>query len=186
MIDIKKLVKEVLSEGVKLPEILNILFVSQKKIVELNNKYRNVQGATDVLSFNIDNVCEIYICPAYLMEQKRFYEEELIRMMVHGIIHITGGEHTGHFNQFITSPDNADTKIIISNNQLTFHCLHDNIDKTLFIFSECKEIEVMQDQKEFTDYECECMAGESIDVKTLSETQFFNLQEKIVAKILQK
>lgn len=185
MVDIKKVVKEVLSKGVKLPEILNILFVSQKKIVELNKKYRNIDGPTDVLSFNIDNICEIYICPAYLQVQNRFFDEEIARMMVHGMIHIAGGEHTGHYDKFLSIPTNEGKKIIISNSQLTYHCMHDNLDKTVYIFSECNEIDVMQDQKEFTDYECECMNGKVLDVSLLSDEQYFDLQEKIISKIIE-
>jgi len=75
---------------------INIVFVDEKEMQRLNKEYRNVDDVTDVLSFNLDAegfLGEIYICPKYVKKTVENYEEEIIRLIVHGILHLLGFEH---------------------------------------------------------------------------------------------
>lgn len=75
---------------------INIVFVDEKEIQRLNKEYRDIDDVTDVLSFNLDAkgfLGEIYICPQYVQKTVQKYEEEIIRLIVHGILHLLGFEH---------------------------------------------------------------------------------------------
>ena len=75
---------------------INVIFVDEKEMQRLNKEYRNVDDVTDVLSFNLDAegfLGEIYICPEYIKETVENYEEEIIRVIIHGILHLLGFEH---------------------------------------------------------------------------------------------
>ena len=75
---------------------INVIFVDEKEMQRLNKEYRNVDDVTDVLSFNLDAegfLGEIYICPKYVKKTVENYEEEIIRLIVHGILHLLGFEH---------------------------------------------------------------------------------------------
>jgi probable rRNA maturation factor len=100
---------------------LNIVFVSKKKIRELNSMYRNISGPTDVLSFSYservnlsaenNEIGEIIICPE-IAEQNldtgtsgsdfyKFYNNKLEKniiieitlLMIHGFLHLYGYDH---------------------------------------------------------------------------------------------
>ena len=77
---------------------INIVFVSSKDIKELNKEYREVDSITDVLSFQLEEnpvKGEIYICPEYIVQQYDQYE--IIRDIVHGILHLSGYDHISEF-----------------------------------------------------------------------------------------
>jgi probable rRNA maturation factor len=84
---------------------VNIVFVKQKQIKELNKEYRNKDEVTDVLSFNIDSdttLGEIYLCPEYVINNiggKKF-KEEILRLLIHGFLHLKGFEHKTKFDEF--------------------------------------------------------------------------------------
>jgi probable rRNA maturation factor len=110
----KKLEKEESSE-------LNVVFIGSEEIKEVNNKYRNLDKETDVLSFSymddkkifgfIDDaesfrdefgfftVGEILICPSAAQENIKIYnkgwtlEKEIIFLIIHGLLHIYGYDH---------------------------------------------------------------------------------------------
>ncbi len=78
---------------------VNIVFVDEKTISEYN-KYRGVDGPTDVLSFESDLdgfLGEVYISPAYVRKNAEYFgvsfEEEMVRVCVHGILHLLGYDH---------------------------------------------------------------------------------------------
>lgn len=78
---------------------VNIIFVTSEFIKELNNQYRGVNNVTDVLSFNIDTeelLGEIYICPEYIKttHPELPFKEEILRLIIHGLLHLTGYDHT--------------------------------------------------------------------------------------------
>ena len=84
-------------------EQLNIIFVNQEYIQELNKKFRDINAPTDVLSFNITQTpleAEIYISPEYVYNtyQEEQFEEEIIRLIVHGTLHILGYDHESSLN----------------------------------------------------------------------------------------
>lgn len=63
---------------------LSIALVGQKRIRELNKKYRGKDKATDVLSFSYG---EIVIC------LDKVAKGELARVLIHGILHLLGFGH---------------------------------------------------------------------------------------------
>ncbi|MCX7726159.1 MAG: rRNA maturation RNase YbeY [Chitinispirillaceae bacterium] len=83
------------------PECLtNLIFCGNKKIRELNKIYRKKDKATDVLSFPFrdkDLLGEIYISIDKAEEQAKKFdtslEKEILRLFVHGLLHLEGYEH---------------------------------------------------------------------------------------------
>ncbi len=78
---------------------LNVIFVSLNEIARYN-RYRGKEEPTDVLSFEGELpgfLGEIYICPEYVKENSEYFkvpfEEEMIRVCVHGILHLLGYDH---------------------------------------------------------------------------------------------
>lgn len=77
-------------------KIIEIEAVSKERIKEINNRYRKIDKATDVLSFpltptpNVKNLLgNIYICET-VAEEKGIDIEELIK---HGLLHLAGYDH---------------------------------------------------------------------------------------------
>ena len=87
---------------------LSVLFCNNRYIKTLNARYRGKDEATDVLSFPIgetspDGRClagDIVISLDALEENARFFkvpaDEELRRLLVHGILHLIGEDHGGN------------------------------------------------------------------------------------------
>ena len=83
-------------------EDINIVFVNSQYIQDLNKEYRDIDAPTDVLSFNISkNSGEIYICPEYVYTsfQGDEFEEEILRLIIHGTLHILGYDHRESLNE---------------------------------------------------------------------------------------
>ena len=85
--------------GVKNRE-LSVLLVGNPRIRELNRDYRGMDKPTDVLSFPMDDehmLGDIVISVDKAGEQaERFgvtFEEEMARLMVHGLLHLLGYDH---------------------------------------------------------------------------------------------
>lgn len=83
---------------------LGIIFVSEEYIHRLNRQYRGVNSVTDVLSFNLTPkplVGEVYLCPQYILKNfpKINFQEEILRDIIHGILHISGDDHVGEFSE---------------------------------------------------------------------------------------
>ncbi len=100
--DIEIAYREIFSEY-KLPEV-NIVFVKPQYIQGLNKEYRDVNSPTDVLSFDLSNdsnIAEIYICPEYVYNSFKGddFEEEILRLIIHGTLHILGYNHTESLNE---------------------------------------------------------------------------------------
>lgn len=102
--DIESAYKKVFA-GYDLEEI-NIVFVESEYIQNLNNQYREIDAPTDVLAFGLDDTKkgEIYISPEYVYQsfQGDKFEEEILRLTIHGTLHILGYDHTESMND---SPD---------------------------------------------------------------------------------
>ena len=84
---------------------LSVLFCNNKYIKSLNAQFRNKDEATDVLSFPIGEMSpsgnylagDIVISLDALKENARFFnvseDEELRRLLIHGILHLSGEDH---------------------------------------------------------------------------------------------
>ena len=87
---------------------LSILLCDDKTITKLNNQYRNKNEPTDILSFNLGETLQDGDKTVYLpgdivisldtLEENAGYfqtskDEELRRLIIHGILHLDGMEH---------------------------------------------------------------------------------------------
>ncbi|MDP2158177.1 MAG: rRNA maturation RNase YbeY [Nitrospirota bacterium] len=96
---------------------LSILFVGSCRMKTLNSQYRGIPKETDVLSFPMENVQsflpdssrltphssrslvlgDIVISIPKTIEQARAYSapfyEELLRLLIHGLLHLLGYDH---------------------------------------------------------------------------------------------
>ena len=128
----EKIVKKVLEQCFKEEDMLDsklyitITFTTPQNIKEINKKYRNIDKATDVLSFpmfekdeletkikNKDYVCEdvlgdIIISIEKVQEQAEEYghsfERELSYMVVHGFYHLMGYDHIKEEDKKVMRP----------------------------------------------------------------------------------
>lgn len=96
-----------LVENKNLNWILNIVFVDEKTIKDLNLKYRNKNEVTDVLSFNYfyefdllnteDIAGELIFCEAKIKSQAIEYwlgkEKEFYKLLIHSVLHIIWYDH---------------------------------------------------------------------------------------------
>lgn len=83
---------------------INVVFTDPRKIKRLNKQYREKNEVTDLLSFNIDSdnlFGEIYICPKYIMKTigDIEYSEQILRILIHGILHLQGYDHKKKFDK---------------------------------------------------------------------------------------
>lgn len=89
-------------------EEISVLFCSDEFIKELNSQYRNIDSATDVLSFENGeeyedeeglwkNVGDVAISLETLPKNAEYFEvdtnTELKRLIIHGILHLNGMDH---------------------------------------------------------------------------------------------
>lgn len=84
--------------------MLSITFVGRATISQLNHRYLGHHGPTDVISFGLGRagkrgavVGDIYICAEIAREnalrQGVSAGEELLRLVVHGTLHVLGHDH---------------------------------------------------------------------------------------------
>lgn len=79
---------------------INLIVVGEDKILEMNKKYLGHEFVTDVISFNLSDgeilLGEVYICLQQAKRQAKEYsvsvENELLRLVIHGVLHILGFE----------------------------------------------------------------------------------------------
>ncbi|MBP6976565.1 rRNA maturation RNase YbeY [Candidatus Dojkabacteria bacterium] len=80
---------------------VNVVFVKSEYIHELNMKYRGIDSPTDVLSFSqSDKQGEIYISPEFVYDSFKGdeFEQEILRLIIHGTLHILGYDHKESMN----------------------------------------------------------------------------------------
>ena len=84
--------------------MLSITFVGQAAMSQLNRRYLGHHGPTDVISFGLGRVGkrgavvgDVYICAEVARENARRQGipagEELLRLVVHGTLHVLGHDH---------------------------------------------------------------------------------------------
>jgi probable rRNA maturation factor len=93
---LKGVAKKVIKEENRRIEELSIVLVGEKEIRDLNKKYRGIDKSTDVLSFG-EGVNEVVICPEIVEENAKIhntsFKKEIIKMLIHSILHILGYIH---------------------------------------------------------------------------------------------
>ncbi len=92
---------------------LNLIFIGEPKMTDLNRVHMGEDRPTDVLSFPLDGaesdglgdalIGDIVICPAYAARQAGDHvgeaghdgsvDDELALLIVHGVLHIVGHDH---------------------------------------------------------------------------------------------
>lgn len=92
---------------------LNLLFVDESAMTEINREHMGEDRPTDVLSFPLDGadddpfgdnlIGDVVVCPAYAARQAADHvgesghdgsiEDELALLIVHGVLHILGHDH---------------------------------------------------------------------------------------------
>jgi probable rRNA maturation factor len=77
---------------------LSLVFTTAQEIKKLNTKYRNINRPTDILSFPLSKKSgEIFICPSeskkMMKEFSRSYDNFLIFLFIHGLVHLKGYDH---------------------------------------------------------------------------------------------
>ena len=88
------------TEGIAQGE-LSITFVNAATISTLNETHLGVNGPTDVIAFNLAEprspLGDVYICPEIAAESAQEHgieqREELLRLVIHGLLHIAGYDH---------------------------------------------------------------------------------------------
>jgi len=104
---IQKLITHILkSEGLALETIINIVLTDNATIHELNKKFLGRDRPTDVISFNVHTeylpselqiLGDVYISVEKANEQAENFhvplQDELQRLVTHGILHLIGHEH---------------------------------------------------------------------------------------------
>ncbi|MBO3091657.1 rRNA maturation RNase YbeY [Schleiferilactobacillus harbinensis] len=107
---------------------MSITFVTKERIREINNQYRNVDRATDVISFAIEdgdddsefgeplealadlprNIGDLFISPAIAREQAERYGHSFARELgyttVHGFLHLNGYDHIKKADEAVMIP----------------------------------------------------------------------------------
>jgi len=78
---------------------LSLVIVKKGEIRKLNKSYRNLDKATDILSFPLsEKEGEIFLCPEIALKEAphfgRNYENFLEYLFIHGLAHLKGFEHS--------------------------------------------------------------------------------------------
>ena len=105
---IQLLIKNILKSE-KVDSGVDVIFVGDKFMKQLNEKFAKRGGTTDVLSFGMresgseaieyPNLGDIYVsldtAKSQANEYKVSFEEEVTRLVTHGLLHLLGYDHKG-------------------------------------------------------------------------------------------
>ena len=110
------------AENVK-DAMLSITFVGRAAISRLNKRYLGHQGPTDVIAFGLDRIGhrgavigDVYICAEVARDNARRQGvragEELLRLVVHGTLHVLGHDHPDGAGRIASSMWRRQEKIL--------------------------------------------------------------------------
>jgi probable rRNA maturation factor len=85
---ITRLVKGIIREEKYHLNILNIIITDNNHLKNLNKMFLKKNSSTNVISFNLGEVSEIYISADKVNTHREMYY-----CMIHGLLHIIGYEH---------------------------------------------------------------------------------------------
>jgi rRNA maturation RNase YbeY len=105
-----KSVKDVVSRTLRAAghknDLVSVHFIGDRHMRTLNKRYRNRDKTTDVLSFATEesirvfeagDLGDIFVSVPQIARQAKAYrvrqKEELIRMIIHGVLHLLGFDH---------------------------------------------------------------------------------------------
>ncbi len=88
------------AEGITGGEI-SVTFVDASTIATLNETHLGRAGSTDVIAFNLAEprqpLGDIYVCPEVAAKSAEEWDvelrEELLRLVIHGLLHVAGYDH---------------------------------------------------------------------------------------------
>jgi probable rRNA maturation factor len=105
MTQIEKLAEEIKSDILGKRYELSFALVDEARIKFLNNKYRKINKATDILSFSLEkNSGEILICKeiAKIKAKKNSMtlKNYLLFLVIHGTLHLKGWEHSDKMERY--------------------------------------------------------------------------------------
>jgi rRNA maturation RNase YbeY len=95
--------------------LVSIAFVSDREIARLNERHLGHRGPTDVISFGLAPVDQrgpvvgdVYIAPDVARRNAKAVgggvREELMRLVVHGVLHVLGHDHPADAESRYASP----------------------------------------------------------------------------------
>ena len=87
--------RTLMSEGAG-PVELSISLVGEDEMTSLHERYMDEEGATDVLSFSMDDeglLGDVVVCPEFAARQNPSLDDELRLLVVHGVLHLLGYDH---------------------------------------------------------------------------------------------
>ena len=87
---------------------ISVTFVTEQEIHALNLQYLGVDGPTDVIAFEVGGpetlLGDIYIAPEVASRRAAEWSvpgpEELLRLVVHGVLHVLGHDHPSGDDRF--------------------------------------------------------------------------------------
>lgn len=98
---VRKVVGAVLT-GERRQAVISVTFLGAAAMRRFNEKHKNHDAATDVLSFALPMpdgrlAGDIYVCRAVALKHAKEagigLREELVRLVVHGVLHVLGFDH---------------------------------------------------------------------------------------------
>lgn len=97
--DIKQWVNSVISQEYKTLHNINYIFCSDNYLININNEYLNHNTLTDIITFDHSDNKEIINGDIFIsidrvkenaLKFKQIFYRELLRVMIHGILHLCG------------------------------------------------------------------------------------------------
>lgn len=113
--DIRDTINDALLKFEVKKSLIEVLFVSQQEIANLNKEYRQIDKPTDVLSFpqpEIESVTIRVLGSIVInLEVVRAKEEDLSDVVKHGLLHLLGYDHEENDALWQKSADQINCKL---------------------------------------------------------------------------